>query len=150
MPKRYIEVPGAVELREPITKKKLENKDGEPEVWNFTVILSKLMSNPKWAENYANMRSQEAIEVAYEEAISNGSGIMELAEEDWIKLKDAADNPRVQINGPMGLQLVPGYGLHPSMSRQILPLISPIMEAKTERPRPKYVQVDECVPTEKA
>lgn len=137
MPKRFIEIPGPITLRDPRTKEVLKKADGGDEVWDFGEFLNKLMHNPKWAENYANMRSQAAIEEAYEEG--KASGIMELAEEDWKKLQEAAENPRTQFVGHLGPQVVPGYGLHPTMSRQIIPLVQAIVEAKTERPKLKDV-----------
>lgn len=136
MPKRYIEIPGPITLRDPRTKEVLKDGDKE-QIWDFGEFLNKLMHNPKWAENYTNMRSQAAIEEAYEEG--KASGILELAEEDWIKLKDAAENPKTQFVSPLGPQVVPGYGLHPTMSRQIIPLVRAVVDAKTERPKLKDV-----------
>ncbi len=131
---RYISIPIPVALHDPLTKQALVNAEGLPETWDFGAILNKLMANPKWAETFANMRSQEAIENAFEE--SKTSGVMALAEEDWVKLKDAAETPKTQINTVQGAQLVPGYGVHPSLSRQLISLVAPIIEAKHERPKP--------------
>ena len=132
MPKRYIVIPEPVVLKDPVTKEILKDKDGGPETWDFKIILNKLMSNPKWADSFQNMRAQDAIETAFEEAVD---GVMELAEEDWVKLKEAVETPKTQLMTNMGPQVVPGFGMHASLSRQLLKLVAPIMDAKTERPK---------------
>lgn len=134
MPNRYIVLPEAIVLRDPLTKEEFKSPDGKPEVWDFKTILNRLMGNPKWGESYANMRSQEAIEDAFENA---KDGIVQIAEEDWNKLKDAAENPRYQHNGVMGAQVIGGLGIRPDVVRQLLPLLRPIVEAKAERPGQK-------------
>jgi hypothetical protein len=134
MPMRYIEIPADVTLRDPMTKEVLKDPDQKDQVWTFQMIINKLMSNPKWGESYAAMRSQAAIEDALAEA---KDGCMVLSEEDWNKLKDAAENPRTAVITTMGPQAFQGFGLHPSLSRQLLPLLKPIVEAPAERKPPK-------------
>ena len=131
MPTRYIEIPDPITLKDPVSKAPLTT-DGQPEVWDFKQIISKIMSNPKWGESYAAMRAQAAIEDALAEA---KDGVMVIAEEDWSKLKDAAENPRTQVITSMGPQVMAGFGVHPTLVRQLIPLLAPIVEAKTERPR---------------
>ena len=131
MPTRYIEIPEPVTLRDPVSKAPLTT-DGQPEVWDFKQIINKIMSNPKWGESYAAMRSQAAIEDALTDA---KDGVMIIAEEDWSKLKDAAENPRTQVITAMGPQVLSGFGVHPTLVRQLIPLIAPIVDAKTERPK---------------
>lgn len=127
MPTRYIVIPQPITLKDPYTNEPLVGEGGKKEIWDFKVMIAKLMNNPKWAESYASMRIQEAIEKALDNA---KDGVMVLAEEDWLKLKDAVESPRTQV----GSQVINGYGIHPSLGRQILPLLAPIMDAKTERP----------------
>jgi len=132
MPTRYIEIPTPIILKDPVSKEPLLN-DGQPETWDFKLIISKIMSNPKWGESYAAMRAQAAIEDALAEA---KDGVMVVAEEDWNRLKDAAENPRSQVITTMGPQVVQGFfGVHPTLARQLVPLLAPIVDAKTERPR---------------
>lgn len=131
MPTRYIEIPEPVTLKDPVSKAVLTT-DGQPEVWDFKQIINKIMSNPKWGETYAAMRAQAAIEDALADA---KDGVMVVAEEDWTKLKDAAENPRTQVITTMGAQVISGFGVHPTLVRQLIPLIAPIVDAKTERPR---------------
>jgi len=130
MPMRYIEIPAAVTLRDPSTKEVLKDQDGKDQTWTFPQIINKLMSNPKWGESYAAMRSQGAIEDALADA---KDGVMVLSEEDWTKLKDAAETPRTAVITTMGPQVFSGFGIHPMLSRQLLPLIIPIIEAPAER-----------------
>ena len=134
MPNRFIIIPEPVVLRDPVSKEEFKTEEGASQRWDFKTILNKLMNNPKWGESYANMRAQESIEDAFENA---KDGVMVVAEEDWNKLKDAVETPRFQINSPMGVQVVGGFGIRPDVSRQLLPLLKPIVEAKTERPKPR-------------
>jgi hypothetical protein len=48
-------------------------------------------------------------------------------------LKDAAETQRTSVITTMGPQVLSGFGLHPMLSRQLLPLIVPIIEAPAER-----------------
>lgn len=130
MPMRYIEIPDTVTLRDPLTKDVLKDQDGKDQIWSFQAIIDKLMSNPKWGETYTAMRAQAAIEDALVDA---KDGVMVLSEEDWTKLKDAAETPRTSIITTMGPQVFAGLGLHPKLSRQLLPLLQPIIEAPAER-----------------
>lgn len=130
MPMRYIEVPGPVTLRDPSTKEVLKNEEGKDNVWTFANMITKLLSNPKWAESYAAMRAQASIEAALADI---KDGVMVLSEEDWTKLKDAAETPRTALLTTMGPQVMNGFGLHPMLSSQLLPLLQPIVEAPTER-----------------
>jgi hypothetical protein len=131
MPMRYIEVPAPVTLRDPATKEVLKDQDGKDQVWTFPQIINKLMSNPKWGESYAAMRSQGAIEDALTDSVKDG--VMVLSEEDWTKLKEAVETPRTAVITTMGPQVFSGFGLHPMLSRQLLPLLVPIIEAPAER-----------------
>jgi hypothetical protein len=143
MPKRFIEIPQPVVLKDPLTKEILRDKDGKPEEVVFETFLNKLMHNPKWVESYPNMKSAKAIEEAYQEAKDRGDGVIELAEEDHLKLKDAAENPKsVFVNQIMGPQTQMGYGYHPTLASQLLPMVTPIVEAKTERPKKTEVPKD--------
>lgn len=132
MPTRYIEIPAPITIKDPVSKEPLLN-DGKLEIWDFKTMISKIMSNPKWGESYVAMRAQAAIEDALADA---KDGVMVVAEEDWNRLRDAAENPRSQVITNMGPQVVQGFfGVHPTLARQLIPLLAPIMDAKTERPR---------------
>lgn len=130
MPIRYIKVPNPVTFVDPITKKTMTEPDGKPVVWTFEQLIQRLMSNPMWAENYEAMRAQQAISDAMDNI---RDGYIELAEEDWNRLKLAAESPRTQVDTQNGPQVMIGLGMHPSVVRQILPLLSQIIQAPTSR-----------------
>lgn len=132
MPLRYIEIPPPVTFLDPITKEELTGPEGKLEIWDFKLLLNKIMSNPKWTETYAAMRAQASIENALNEA---KDGVMVLSEEDWLRLKEAVEMPRTQLFGTNGIQVIPGFGAHPTLGAQLLPLLAPIVEATTERVR---------------
>lgn len=132
MPQRYITIPEAVILRDPISRQSLKTKEGQDETLDFAGFLNKLFSHPKWSENYLNIKSAAAIEKAFADAKDS---LMVLAEEDWKKLCDAAENPRtVLIHPTAGPQVQMGYGFHPTLSTQLLPLIEAIVQAKDKAP----------------
>jgi hypothetical protein len=135
MPKRYIVVPPDVFLVDPETKAPLPGSDGAQQTITFSSFLQRLMNNPMWIENYANMRSQAAIlDALKEKSWSGEKSLMELAEEDWLKLKNAAEFPKVEYVTTAGRQIVPGYGFHPTLSAQLLPLVEAIVSAGVSRP----------------
>lgn len=131
MPIRYITKPAEVALVNPVTKEPLIDKDtGKQAVWTFDQIMHRLMHNPLWNETLAAMRSQQAIMDALEGAIE---GVIAIAEEDWTLLKQAAETPRTQIETPQGAAVATGLGLHPTIQRQLLPLLMRIIDAPTTR-----------------
>lgn len=132
MPLRYIEIPPPVTFLDPITREELMGPDGKLEIWDFKLLLNKIMSNPRWTESYAAMRAQASIENALSDA---KDGVMVLSEEDWLHLKNAVEMPRTQLIGTNGIQVIPGFGAHPTLGGQLLPLLVPIVEATTERSR---------------
>lgn len=135
MPKRYIIIPGDVMIVDPETKAPVPNADGTQQSISFQSFVQRLMHNPKWVENYANMRAQAAIlEALAHKAWIGDNAVMELAEEDWIKLKDAVEHPKVEYNTAHGRQVVSGYGFHPTLASQLLPLASSIVLAESSRP----------------
>jgi len=137
MPIRYIKIPEPITLRDPasgaVATMPGANGEQAPVVWDFGTILAKIMSNPKWSDSLAQMRAQAAIMEAFEAAKAAESHVLELAEEDWTKLREAVETPRTLI--PETGQVVPGFGLIPSMGRQLLPLVLPIADATTQRPK---------------
>lgn len=129
MPIRIITIPPPVAILDPITRKPALDPTGAPQTCDFALVLSRLMANPVWSETYAAMRAQAAIMDAFERA---DGGQLELAEEDWLKLKAAAESPRTHVDTAQGPQLVAGLGMHPAVSRQVVPLLAAIVEAKTK------------------
>lgn len=134
MPKRYIQIPKAVQSRDPGTKEPIFTVEGKPDMLSLFLIHSKIMHNPKWGDNYKNMRAAEAIEEAFESALKSGSKYVELSEDDWVIYAEAAENPKTMFIGERGPVVMPGLGFHPTMVRQILPFLRPIIEAKDVRP----------------
>ena len=146
MPNRYIEIPTSVLIMDPATGKPIPDSDkGGDLTWDFDYAMEKLLSHPMWGETFAAMRSQEALHTAWKDA---KDGVIAFAEEDWLKLKQAVENPRVTINTMSGPQIVAGFNVHPSLVRYLVPLLSPIMDAKTERPKAKPVLAPVAVAAE--
>jgi hypothetical protein len=138
MPNRYIVIPSPVILLDPATRKPLRDLEGKEEWRDFDFIMEKLLSNPMWSETLAMMRSQDAIHDAWQEAKDAGpGGVMTLAEEDWTKLKTAVETPRSTVMTNLGVQTVVGFGLNPTFTRHLVPLLMPIVDAKTEKPKAK-------------
>jgi hypothetical protein len=134
MPNRYIEIPAAVLLIDPSTNKPIPGDDGKDQTWDFELVMQKLLSNPTWGESFPWLRSQDAIYDAWKNA---KDGVLILAEEDWLRLKQAIETPKTTITTAIGNQIVNGFGVHPSLVRHLLPLLNAIMDAKAERPKPK-------------
>lgn len=121
MPFRYIIVPEPILLVEPATKEPLKDEQGETKPQTFADFIGKLLFNPMWAENYKNIKSAKAID----KAVSKNEKVVQLAEEDWKKLKDVAENPKGS------------YGYHVAVMPQLLPFLDAIMEAKDAAPEEK-------------
>jgi len=121
MPIKYIAIPDPITLVEPTTKEPLKDEKGETKPVAFSDFIGKQLFNPMWAENYKNIKSAKAIDKAF----SNGSGVAQLAEEDWKKLKDLVENPKS------------GYGYHAAVMPQLLPFLEAIVEAKDAPPEEK-------------
>lgn len=140
MPNRFIEIPSPVPLIDPSTNQPILDEAGKPQTWDFDFVMQKLLSNPMWGESFAAMRSQDAIHDAWKNA---KDGVMALAEEDWTRLKQAVEVPRTTVTTPTGGQAVSGFGVHPTLARHLVPLLSAIVDAKAERPKPKAVPAPE-------
>lgn len=150
MPIRYVTVPADVKFKDPTTGDPMKNADGEDEVLTFGNFLIKLMHNPVWAESLANMKAQDEIMSAWEECKERADGVLQLSEDEWTKLKATVDNPRVEVFVPgIGAQLRAGYGYHPSVSRQLVPLACAIVDAPTKDPRKKAVPLEKVERVEK-
>jgi hypothetical protein len=121
MPIKYVVVPEPILLRDPVTKEELKDEKGEVKPQTFSDFIGKLLFNPMWAENYKNIKSAKAIDKAF----SAVNGIVQLAEEDWKKLKDLVENPKG------------GYGYHAAVMPQLLPFLDAIMEACDAAPEEK-------------
>lgn len=133
MPQKYIEVPAPVVLKNPDDGTPIRNDSGGfADPITFTDFIKKLMFNPKWSESYPNIKSADSICKAVEYGLKDG--VIILAEEDWLRLDDAARNPRqaVLVGGNMTVQS--GYGYHPRITMQLLPLIEAVVAAKNEPP----------------
>jgi hypothetical protein len=134
MPSRYIEIPSPVLLLDPSTGKSIPDDNGKDQSWDFDFAMQKLLSNPMWGESFAAMRSQDAIHDAWKNA---KDGVMTVAEEDWLRLKQAVETPKTTVATNAGGQVVPGFGVHPMLARHLVPLLSAIMDARAERPKAK-------------
>ena len=121
MPIKYITIPEPITLVEPTTKEPLKDEKGETKPVAFSDFIGKLLFNPMWAENYKSIKSAKAIDKAF----SAANGVVQLAEEDWKKLKDLVENPKQ------------GYGYHAAVMPQLLPFLDAIVEAKDSAPEAK-------------
>ena len=121
MPIRYISVPSPVTFIDPLTSKPVTTLDGAQEKpIDFEMIMLRLMQNPMWGESYHNMKAQSGIMNALDK--SKTSGVLVLADEDWQRLKQAAEFPK-------------NLGYHPILVYQLLPMFSAIMDAGTTEPK---------------
>lgn len=120
MPIKYVTIPEPITLLEPTTKEPLKDEKGETKPQKFYDFVGKMLFNPMWAESYKNIKSAKAIDKAFEKAEPGAA--VQLAEEDWKKLKDLVDNPKG------------GYGYHAAVMPQLLPFLDAIIEAKEEKP----------------
>jgi hypothetical protein len=129
MPFRYVIVPEPITLLEPTTKEPLKDEKGVVKPIAFYDFISKLLFNPKWAENYKAIKAAKAIDKEFSGCINdafgkNGPGMVKLAEEDWKRLHDLVENPNGQ------------YGYHSAVMPQLLPFLDAIMEASDKEPTP--------------
>ncbi len=149
MPQRYIEIPAPVVLRNPDDGAPLKNDNGSDAApITFLDFIKKLMFNPKWSESYPNIKSADAVLKALEIA---RDGVAILAEEDWARLEEAARNPKQVLMTPGGLVTQPGYGYHPRVTMQLLPLIEAVILASgkvPDRMTPKAVEEPQAAPVE--
>jgi len=120
---RYIAIPtSAVTLRDPITQQPLKTPDGLDETVSFDQLLGRLMHNPSWGESYYAIKAQFDILAAWDKAKSERDigRVMLLSEEDWQRLKAAAEFPKPA-----------GFSYHPGLVSQLIPLLQPIFDAGT-------------------
>jgi hypothetical protein len=123
MPIRYITIPSPITFKNPLTGE-LILTNGQPESMTFEQFLLLLMQNPLWIENYRAMRAQSEVLSAWEKtrAVAGEPKVMPIAEEDWQRLKQAAEFPK------------PTLGYNPALSSQFLPMVAAIIEAPTTSP----------------
>lgn len=127
MPQRYIQIPGPVTIVNQESREPIKSPDGKDATVTFAQLVAKLLNNPQFAESYAAIQSADAITVALDEA---RDGVMQLAEEDWNRLRDAVQNLRTATeHGPQA-----GLGWQPWVTRQLLPLLRAIMTAADKAP----------------
>ena len=133
MPIRYMVLPAPVTFKDPLTGKPVLGPTGEPEPpVTFEDYIGRLMHNPLWGESYHGMKAQRAVLDAWEKAKNSVTApkaaeapglVLSMAEEDWQRLKQAAEFPK------------PGLGYHPALSSQLLPMAAAIIEATTTDPK---------------
>lgn len=130
MPKVYIQIPDDIQFVDPKTKEAIDGPDG---VMSFGDLLHKVMDNPKWNQSYKLIKAADAIMLAFEESSDD---VMVLADDDHKHLKEAIENPKVLIiNNTTGASTQPGFGIHPRLARQLVPLCDPIMSPLDKDPR---------------
>jgi hypothetical protein len=123
---RHITVPSDVVLVHPHTSEPLLQDNGNPEApVSFKRFLSSLLSNPMWIESYDNLKSAKVIE----DAIKTMNGTLSLPNDEWARLEVAAKHPRMVIVSAAGPTIVSGYGFHPQVSAQLLPLVEAVVNA---------------------
>jgi hypothetical protein len=132
MPQIYIPIPEAVQLVDPNSGEPLQ---GENQIIDADFIVRKVLDNPKWNDSFKLMEAAMAIRKSFEDR-DNGVAIM--AEEDYRAFKEALENPQMLILLPDGKSIVQrGFGLHPRLSPQLVPLIKPMISATSEDLRNK-------------
>lgn len=130
MPTKFITIPDPVQFVDPRTKQTLT---GPGNSLSFGDLLHKVMDNPKWGQTYKLIKAADAIMAAYDEADDN---VMVLSEEDHKQLKEAVENPKVLVlfdSAPAQTQS--GFGIHPRLSRQLIPLCDAVILAEDKDPR---------------
>jgi len=140
MSRRWIEFPDAVKFYDPFTKKPVMEKqeDGTEKQaeLDFKGFMNILMSNPIWNEGYKQGSAQDSIMSAFEEAWEKAPGFW-VSDEDFKFLEPCATNPQqVIIVGGQG-HTVKGFGRHPTMARQYVPMQESVIRAKTESEKKK-------------
>lgn len=131
-PYRYIKIPSPVTFVHPVTKAPVE----PAETCSFMELVLKVMENPKWKVSYDDMMAARNILVALDTAMNTKSETMVLLESDWARLEEAVRNPRQFImNKITGTKVEPGFGYHPLVASQILPLCDAVIGASKEPPQ---------------
>lgn len=126
MPKRKILIQPPVRIVDPMTSEPIEGPEG---ALSFRDFFRKLFSNPLWNESFAAARAQDAIIRSIEEALTKKEDGFWVSEEDWKFLETCVNTPRFYANG----QVLAGIGYHPAIARQILPFMTAVIDATTER-----------------
>jgi hypothetical protein len=124
MPQKKITIPVPIQFTDPATGVAIETPDG---TLDFATFIGKLQANPLWAETWQAALAQRAINAAMKDA----NGHLTISEEDWKFLETAAKQPRMMFMGPQGSGVIPGLGLHPSLSGQVVPFQLAIINAET-------------------
>jgi hypothetical protein len=123
---RKIEIPSPVQFHDPFT--------GTPkETMDFGAFLLCLMGNPLWLEGYAQAKAQDNVLRSYALACDTNETTMQVSDEDFIFLERASREPKMMHIGPLGPQVMAGFGKHPAMARQFLPLQEAIINASKVR-----------------
>jgi hypothetical protein len=140
MARRWIEFPETLKFYDPFSKKpfmvKDENGNEKQDELTFKGFMNVLMSNPLWNEGYTQGSAQESIMGAFEEAWEKEPGFW-VSDEDYKYLEICAKTPKqVIIAGGQGHE-VRGFGRHPTMARQYVPMQESIIRAKTESEKKK-------------
>jgi hypothetical protein len=145
MSRRWIEFPDAVKFYDPFTKKMVMEKqeDGSEKQaeLDFLGFINILMSNPIWNEGYAQSSAQESIMSDFEEAWEKAPGFW-VSDEDFKFLETCAKNPQQIIINNVQAILVKGFGRHPTMARQYVPMQEAVIRAKTESEKKKADEED--------
>jgi len=125
---RHIKVPFPITLHNPHTMKVLRKDDGTPEeVVSFRSFINNLLTNPKWVETYTNLKAASVISTAVN-ALFDGEELV-LPEDAWRMLSEAAMFPKQIIVTPNGPVVVVGFGFHPQVSVQLIPMLDAIFNA---------------------
>ena len=144
---RYLTIPQDVTFVNLVTKEPviLEKEDGTkvPSKISFREFFLSVLSNDPRFSTTKGARALRKFEDAYDLAVAK-DGVMVIDEEVWKEFKDAAENPRHQVQSPYGgAQVADGFAGYKGLGvRQLLPLIDAIVDAPD-----KPVAV---VPSEKA
>jgi hypothetical protein len=124
MPIRFIAVPPPIALLDPATRTPLKDEQGQPVApVSLAVFVGKLLYSPVWGESYQTIKSAKAVDRAFAAA----NGVVQLAEEDWRRLRDLVENPKH------------GFPFHPAVLPQLLPFLDAIMLAAETAPPPAEV-----------
>ena len=121
---RRITVPPPVRLSDPATGAPLL-LEGLPVAWDLRAVICALMSNPRWLSSFASLKAQGTVMAAVDAARATEAPSFVLPGDVWELLRAAVEQPLTLSGG----QIVPGFGVHPQVCWQLVPILSAILDA---------------------
>lgn len=139
---RYLTIPKDVVFMNLITKEPVVvlHEDGtktEQKVSFREFFLQTLSNDPRFAST-KGARALRKFEDAYDRAVDK-DGVMVIDEDIWKEFRDAAENPKHQVQSPYGgTQTADGFAGYKGLGvMQLLPFIDAIVNAPDKEPEKK-------------